>query len=67
MWEDGVWLSVLFGVRAIMDGEVTYIVFSDLFGLFYITMGKCKYSHLEVDLKWLWVLQISFPYPTEKL
>lgn len=47
------WLSVLFGVRAIMDGEVTYIVFSDLFGLFYITMGKCKYSHLEVDLKWL--------------
>lgn len=34
------WLSVLFGVCAIMHGEVTYIEFSDLFGLFYITMGS---------------------------
>lgn len=47
------WLSVLFGACAIMNGEVTYIVFSNLFGLFYITMGKCKYSHIEVELKWL--------------
>ena len=58
-WEDGVLLSVFFGAYTIVNREVTYIVFSNLSGLCYITFGK--YSHLEVDLKWLWVLQISFP------
>lgn len=44
-------LSVFFGVYTIVNREVIYIVFSNLPGLFYITLGK--YSHLEVDLKWL--------------
>ena len=44
-------LSVFFGAYTIVNREVTYIVFSNLSGLCYITFGK--YSHLEVDLKWL--------------
>lgn len=40
----------LFGAYTIVNGGITFIVFSNLSLFFYVTLGK--YSRLEVDLKW---------------